>query len=49
VRNPLAINDKKILLVDDVCTSGSTLREAASTLKQSGARNIIGFVIAKTD
>jgi ComF family protein len=44
-----AITGQNILLVDDVCTSGSTLIEAAQTLKASGAREIIGFVIARTD
>lgn len=43
-----AIQNKKILLVDDVCTSGATLIEAAHTLKRAGAKNIIGFVMART-
>jgi competence protein ComFC len=47
---PSGVNliDKKILLVDDVCTSGATLTEAAQTLKAAGAKSIIGFVVAKT-
>lgn len=48
VTRPDEIQDKKVLLVDDVCTSGATLTEAAETLKRAGAHNIIGFVIAKT-
>ncbi|MDO8601536.1 MAG: phosphoribosyltransferase family protein [bacterium] len=48
VLQPKDVAGKKILLVDDVCTSGTTLIEAAQTLKQAKARNIIGFVIAKT-
>jgi len=41
------INGKNILLVDDVFTSGATLNEAVKTLRASGARHIIGLVIAK--
>jgi ComF family protein len=49
VAQPEIIRDRKILLVDDVCTSGTTLIEAAKTLKQFGSKQILGFVIAKTD
>lgn len=49
VQTPEAIQSQPILLVDDVCTSGATLTETAKTLKQAGARNIIGFVIAQTN
>lgn len=48
VQNPELLRNKPILLVDDVCTSGATLSEAARELKKAGARNIIGFVIAHT-
>lgn len=36
-----------ILLIDDVATTGSTLNEAAKTLKQAGYSKIICLVIAK--
>ncbi|HEY4496671.1 MAG TPA: ComF family protein [Candidatus Paceibacterota bacterium] len=39
---------KNLILVDDVYTSGATMNEAAKALKRLGAKNIIGFVIAKT-
>lgn len=39
--------DKKILLVDDVSSTGATLEEAAQVLKQSGAKEIWGIVVAK--
>ncbi len=37
---------KNILLVDDVITSGSTMTEAAKTLKSAGARKIIALAVA---
>lgn len=41
------INGKNILLYDDVCTSGSTIRSAAYTLKNHGANLVIGIVLFK--
>jgi len=41
------IQNKKIILIDDVVTTGSTLEEIAKTLKQSGAQKIWGLTIAK--
>lgn len=38
---------QNIIIVDDIFTTGSTLREIAKTLKERGAKNIIGLVIAK--
>ena len=37
----------KIILIDDVSTSGATLEEAASVLKKAGVKEIYGLVIAK--
>lgn len=36
-----------VILIDDVFTSGSTMCEAAKTLKKAGARRIVGLVFAK--
>jgi ComF family protein len=37
-----------IWLVDDVVTTGSTLRSAARTLKQAGAEKVVGLCVART-
>jgi ComF family protein len=41
------IQDKKIILVDDVATTLSTLEEAARTLKKYRTKEIWGLVVAK--
>ncbi len=41
------LKNKKIILLDDVYTTGATLEEAAKILKSAGAKKIIGLVIAK--
>jgi ComF family protein len=46
--HPDAIKDKKILLVDDVFTTGYTLNECARTLKKSGATTVICLTMART-
>jgi len=38
---------KKIILIDDVSTSGATLEEAARVLKESGVKEVYGLVVAK--
>ena len=39
--------DKRILLVDDVYTTGTTMNEAAKVLKEAGAKEVWGVVIAR--
>ena len=41
------ISDKNFILIDDVVTTGSTLKEAARTLKRSGAGRVFAITLAK--
>ncbi|MFA5375353.1 MAG: phosphoribosyltransferase family protein [Dehalococcoidia bacterium] len=41
------ISGKRILLIDDVCTSGATLNSCAASLKSAGAASVWGFTLAK--
>ena len=42
------INNKNILLIDDVMTTGSTIDSCTKTLLKSGARNVYVLTIAMT-
>jgi ComF family protein len=46
VTNPDKIKNKVIFLIDDVYTTGSTLKEARRTLLESGAKSVHSIVIA---
>jgi ComF family protein len=41
------LSGKRILLVDDVCTSGTTLNACAAPLKAAGAASVHGVTLAK--
>lgn len=47
IKNPEIFHNKKILLIDDVYTSGATMEECANVLKNAGAKEIWGIVVAK--
>lgn len=47
VQNSNIINNKKVLLFDDIYTTGSTLEECAKVLKKSGAYEVSVLTFAK--
>jgi ComF family protein len=44
----LSLAGKSVLLVDDVITTGATMETCAAELLRAGAREVLGFTIAKT-
>ncbi|MDD3480884.1 MAG: ComF family protein [Patescibacteria group bacterium] len=42
-----SVKAKRILLIDDVLTTGSTLDECARVLKKAGAKEVYGLVLAR--
>lgn len=47
VTDTKAVRSRTVILIDDICTTGATLNECAKVLKESGAKKVIGFVIAR--
>lgn len=47
LRQPQILENKKILLIDDIYTTGSTVNECSKTLKKAQPKKIDVFTIAK--
>jgi len=48
VRRPAACRGQRLLLIDDVYTTGSTLQAAAQALLVHGAESVVGVTVART-
>lgn len=44
-----AVRNRRVVLVDDVMTSGASLFSAARVLREAGASHVTGLVLARTD
>jgi len=49
VKREAEISGKRILLIDDVFTTGTTLRTAAEALKNAGAEHVSALTLARVD
>lgn len=45
---PSAVRDKRVLLVDDIVTTGATVGECARVLKAAGARSVCAAALARS-
>jgi ComF family protein len=48
VRDPRRTEGKRVLLVDDVLTTGSTMRACAEALRQAGAAEVFAVTVARS-
>lgn len=48
VSNPAFVADKRILIIDDIITTGATLSECAKTLLLAGAEDVVCAALART-
>ena len=47
VRDPAAFKGKRLVLVDDVFTTGATLNSCAKGLRSAGAKDVIALAVAR--
>jgi predicted amidophosphoribosyltransferase len=43
----VAVSGRRVLVIDDVCTTGSTLEACSLALKAAGASTVWGFTLAR--
>jgi len=49
IKNPEKISGKKVFLVDDVYTTGSTMEECAKILRNGGVKTVWGIALAREE
>lgn len=47
--DPPSIRGKRVLLVDDVCTTGATLNECAKTLRRAGSGKVFALTFSRQE
>jgi predicted amidophosphoribosyltransferase len=47
VADPARVAGRRVMLVDDVCTTGSTLSECGWTLRKAGAAEVLAVTVAR--
>ncbi|HZE21100.1 MAG TPA: phosphoribosyltransferase family protein, partial [Desulfobaccales bacterium] len=47
VRDPALVKDRQVLLVDDLYTTGATVKECARVLSRAGARRVEVLTVAR--
>lgn len=47
IKNDIEVEDKKVILLDDIYTTGATSQECSRVLKDAGATEILVLVLAK--
>ena len=46
--DPASVRDRRILLIDDICTTGATLAECVRVLREAGAADVVCAAVALT-
>ncbi|MEK7106073.1 MAG: phosphoribosyltransferase family protein, partial [Patescibacteria group bacterium] len=46
IKNPEVVKGRTIIIIDDVTTTGGTIKEILKLLKNSGAKKAVGFTVA---
>lgn len=49
IKNDIEVEDKKIILLDDIYTTGATSEECSRVLKEAGAKEVLVLVFAKAN
>ena len=48
IKDPSKVKNAHILLVDDIITTGATMREASRVLMDNGAKKVTGFALTSS-